>query len=149
MTTKPPSKKTIADQLRKARYACERVCDQHWQDRAHPDHPRNNQQAFRDLVDEIARLEREHMRFGSRLLGHKPARRSSTHTRIAYFAVHLLAVEKHRKPRYDEIASMRRDWQIAICIQHAIGRKVFRDAIKAAGCDLALIDSIDYAADLA
>lgn len=149
MTTKPPSKKTIAEQLRKARYACERVCDQHWQDRAHPDHPRNNQAAFRDLVEEITRLEREHMRFGSRLLGHRPARKSTTATRIAYFVVMLLATEKHPRRTVEAFAEIRRDWQIASLIQRAIGRKVFRDAVKEAGCDLAFLDAIDYAGDLA
>ncbi len=152
MTTaaiKTPSKANISDQLKRARFACERICNEYWLARINSDRPRNNQQAFRDLVEAIAKCEREHMAFGARMLGHRPARRSTTATRVAYFVVHLLAVEKHARPDWDALGSMRRDWQIAIALQIAIGRKVFRDAIKAAGCDLALLDTLDYAKDLA
>lgn len=147
--SKLASKTEIATQLNRARYACERTCDRLWQERIHKDRPRNNQRDFGDLVESIEQGEREHMAFWSRLLGHHPSRRSTTSTRIAYFVVNLLAVEKHAKPAWDEIVSMRRDWQIAVGIQFAIGRSVFRKAIAEAGCDLALLDSLDYAKDLA
>lgn len=146
---KPASKAQIAKQLRSARFACQRVCDRLWQARINPDRPRNNQQAFRDLVESIDKCERDHMRFGTRMLGHRPARKSTHETRVAYFVVHLLAVEEHAIPEWDALQDMRRDWQIAIALQHAIGRAVFRDAISEAGCDLALLDALDYSEHLA
>ncbi len=147
--TKPPSKSQIADQLRKARYACQRVCDKRCLDRINPDRPRDNQRAFRELSEAIEQGEREHMAFGSRMLGHRPARKSTQATRVAYFVVHLLAVEEHETPEWDQLYGIRRDWFLAIGLQHAIGRDTFRKAISDAGCDLALLDSLDYAKDLA
>lgn len=143
------SKAKIADQLKRAQFACRRVCDAHFSIASTRIDRATINALFADLVEAIEKYEREHMAFGTRMLGHRPARRSTTATRVAYFVAHLLAVEEHAIPEWDTLEGFRRDWQIAIGLQHAIGRKAFRDAIAAAGCDLALIDSLDYAKDLA
>jgi hypothetical protein len=130
------NKKETTDLLGRAARVIERLCDAHQHGRY--------QRAYSDLVATIERQEKEHVRFGTRLLGHRPSRAFPLRTRVHYFVQKCVLDTDFEIKNAIDAYTMRDDFRIGCAIREAIGIEAIRDALAASGIDYRTLESIDY-----
>ena len=105
------SKHVVRDRVTVAYRYLESACEKHQLDRL-----------FRELEAVALKGEREHLAFGSRLLGRRPKRQQPIKVAARYFVVKAISEALERKS-IAELAEIRADYQLGAIIGHALAAK--------------------------